>query len=68
MNRIAKPNFLSKTDLLNLPKAGKVAENIPKIEAPVGDMMEEMAKKAKEQSEQMQKKVMQLQFSIQLQL
>ena len=58
MNRIAKPNFLSKTDLLNLPKAGKVAENIPKIEAPVGDMMEEMAKKAKEQSEQMQKKVM----------
>lgn len=58
MNRIPKPNFLSKTNLLKLPKAAEVAKNIPKMEAPVGDVLEDMGKKAAEQSEKMQKQVM----------
>ena len=58
MNRVPKPNFLSKTNLLKLPKVGEVAKNIPKMEAPVGDMLEDMGKQAAEQSEKMQKQVM----------
>ena len=48
MNRVPKPNFLSKTNLLKLPKVGEVAKNIPKMEAPVGDMLEDMGKQAAE--------------------
>lgn len=58
MNRVPKPNFLSKTNLLKLPKVGEAAKNIPKMEAPVGDMLEDMGKQAAEQSEKMQKQVM----------
>jgi hypothetical protein len=58
MNRIPKPNFLSKTNILNLKNPGATGNNIPKIEPPSGDLMENMAKQAKEQSEKLQREVM----------
>jgi|TARA_B110000003_G_scaffold99488_1_gene101637 hypothetical protein len=58
MNRIPKPGFLPKTNLLKLPKPGAIADNIPKIDAPTGDMMENMAKNAAKEAEKMQKQVM----------
>ena len=58
MNRIPKPNFFSKTNLLKLPKAGEVKKIIPAMEAPPGDLLNDMGKQAAEQSEKMQQKVM----------
>jgi len=58
MNRIPKPNFLPKTNILNLKNPGSIANNIPKMEADGGDLMENMAKQAKEQSEKLQREVM----------
>ena len=58
MNRVSKPNFLPKTNILNLKNPGAVGNNIPKMEADTGDLMENMAKQAKEQSEKLQRQVM----------
>ena len=58
MNRIPKPNFFSKTNLLKLPKAGEVNKIIPAMEAPPGDLLNDMGKQAAEQSEKMQQNVM----------
>ena len=58
MNRIPKPNFFSKTNLLKLPKAGEVKKIIPSMEDPPGDLLNDMSKQAAEQSEKMQQKVM----------
>lgn len=57
MNRITKPDFFPKTNILNLSNPG-IGKNLPKMEPMSGDLMEEMAKKAKEQSEKMQKQIM----------
>ena len=43
MNRIPKPNFLPKLDILNLKNPGDVGNNIPKMEPDGGDLMENMA-------------------------
>ena len=58
MNRIPKPNFFSKTNVLKLPKAGEVNKIIPAMEEPPGDLLNDMGKKAAEQSEKMQQQVM----------
>lgn len=58
MNRIPKPNFFSKTNVLKLPKAGEVNKIIPDMEAPPGDLLNDMGKQAAEQSEKMQQQVM----------
>jgi len=58
MNRIPKPNFFSKTNVLKLPKAGEVSKIIPAMEEPPGDLLNDMGKKAAEQSEKMQQQVM----------
>ena len=56
--RFALPNFLKKKpDILNLPKPGE-KPNIPTMEAPVGDMLENMKKEAAEQAAKFQKEVL----------
>ena len=64
MNRNPKPNFFPKTDILNLKNPASIGNNIPKIEANTGDLMEGMAAQAKEQSEKMQRQIMEYYKSI----
>ena len=58
MNRITKPSFIPKTDLLNLSKGDKVTNILPAMEKPSGDILNDITKQAGEQSEKMQQKVM----------